>query len=1492
MALNLRSLRFAVNTGSKTCTDEPTPKKNRLVGYLHLKNRNSDSKDNKTNTQPQSTSTPQNEFPVPNKKFSVIDVCKRLTQTNDKESNVEHVLPNYLYGTFQKNAEKKQLWCKAKQKKSQNAAWKGILLREQLLEHKINLASKNIIQRQLGQLPLRISEVSRLNAQIRNESNQVFEPLMLCVEKFKIRLGEGASGSTQCLDMALRNTINSFCVLSGNTNLSIDPALFLEVNQVAKIFILQLMMTVLDPTGQVPADLLQSLTKPGQSIIRPKHMMIQCSGTTNSAQMKSRLCSIISICENLFSCIATVQKKAIEFNKQLQIIDERTDLSAQQKVLAIQSLQIKVNDAYATINKAVTDVVNCAYEMQDAILGMKGDTAHRKLKLKENFITGIARGVCTATIDPVSSAISAATNGIVPRADLLIRNFIIQPVALAVDFILAARFTRACHIKDPVGLLSKEAKSINLDKNLGNVNKYERTRIILEYIASSNEPKCIALRNNFKSLPWDHIEQGALNKPSILRDLANTLSIQGQKANACMREFSIDPQNIQQQISHYPQAKIARIRLNIKEEEAKLLRIKSNLYLQKKYIAADILEKEEHGGTSIYANEELAMKNRVKSQATVEQELEDVKTQIKNLDIDITDFERTRMYYEYVAKLTPEDIKNASDDGNIVNRETAIDIALLKKYPNINPAWKYSIENIYKRSVTLNYKSPILNHLRSYTHLVMRSSINDIQAPGVFRQKALFRQYQVQIFGTGALQELDQRNAEIYGMGVSTPEEQALHSWVHKFIYEQMVSVTTGGIIYPVQIAVAMATLQENMRRYGRTRHHDFYLGLFIKMAEFGLNQNTQEKNTNINKIYAANQNVKAAAEAFKNYRSDRYHNAQKNYTDYCAIIRKINYSNNTSDAENNLSKAERDLFNAMHDVGETYLQAKKRQLKLLRYDKGYNLVEQELEKQKNGLNLLLGNAQPFIDLINQGINGKKPENIVHLELSNQLYSMAAGLVKPREKFYQRTNIAGEHKDAIQTTIKMNRKIKLSENIPEFVRRFNAIYVKINKKEAEKLKAKHQKKSLELMNEFLLQNQEIQGAEQQGQMQTQSLAQSNIGTNNDNDANDINIAAKTIFERVKNKLKNKDKIKQRQKHAIHQFNAFGLLKNNINKYDINDIADVNCERLDLPSKIYDVCEVIYQEIKNKPKHLRVGDQGIFFGLIITLRDDIENKAKKLEEDLSKHLNGEFAQFTSITEQNTIRAYITAYREKVQAFNVFLSKSEKEIDGVMLPKKELDLGDENFAGEKYRIDFSNTRHHNHHIERDVYNDIAANLSTKKITIGKAKNYSKLTLKPLALGVMEIPKRLLQIPFLIVKAGTNYALSRRQAKKTRVQFEVNKHNMQGFINNQYKERFANPKLSNRLNTSKNASNTHKDISIQFNLNGQKNELELQEKAKLQGLNAYNFAPSDAKKVYELRAQNNDKLKINDVDKSENVHEYHTDMQNLQQRLDDLLIKYKVA
>jgi hypothetical protein len=1328
------------------------------------------------------------------------ETTKSLIHKKTPENSTS-LLPKYLHKTFQQNVDTKQTWSTAKQETSQNAAWKGILIREELLEHKINLASKNIAMRSLAYLPMRMSKVNRLNAQIRNESTHVFEPLMDFWGKMHTRSGEALRGMSQCIDSSFRNGISAFFVLTGNKEVDIEPLLSIDVDQPTKLFILQIMSTAMDTPGQIWGDVFQGMTK-GQDIIKPKHMFIQNSGTSSAAQMKSRLHSIIALSQHLMRCVERAHIEIPELNKQLQLIDIDRTLSAQQKIIQIQAIQEKIQKIHTPIEQALGKIVDATYEMQEAIFRAKGDTAHRKLKIKEKICTGIARGICIATIDPFSDLISAATNGIVPRGDLLVRNLLIQPFTLSIDFILSYRFIRACHIKDPEALLTEDALNINLDKNLGNMNKYERTRIILEYIAQSKQPKCIALRNKFKNLPWQDIANFSLRKKkdnntynAQLHNLSNTLSTQGQHANACMREFTISPLQIQKCISHFPQAKIERILSNVKEQLAKLKREKTRLYLQKKHIDKDILDKKSNNQCSIYANSDIAKKNHVKSQQQIDDEIHAKQQEIEALELDIVDFNRTCMYYDYVAKLTPEEIKVHQN----------IDAALQAKYPNIiNPDWKYSIENIYQRSINLKYKSPMLNHLRSYTRLVMRSTINDMMSPGLFREKALFRDNQFQIFATSVFQEADKVTADLHNDAHNiNHEEKTFHNWMIK----ELVSICVIGVLCPTQIGVAMITLQESIRRYGRTRHHDFYLNTFIKMAEFASNQNINDQSQNLENIHIANKAVQKYAHRIKYYVSSNP-NITNAYQTYCIIINKMKH-------KQNLNAEEMALFEEMYDLNEKYVQAKQKQLKLITYNKGYTFIEEELSKQKKALQLLMGNAEPFIELINQGIHNEKSKDVVHLEMANQLYSMAAGLIEPREKFYQRTNIAGVHKDAIEITTKINHKINVSETKAEINRRWDTLYAKINKKYAKKRKEIQQQKSLELMLEFLAENtQNKKNAEKY-------IANTNISHDLDDLANNVGENKKQI-----------DKTKQQ--HVMQQFNAFGIADGLIQN---KTIAQVNSEKIQLPKHLSDVCKIIYQEIQNKPKHLRAGDQGIFFGLIYTLRENIACEIKKIQNDLSKNL-------IIKDEKNKITSCINAYQNIIDDLNVFLMRSEKEIDGVMLPKIQLNLGDDKFAGETYNIDFSNTRHHTHHIERDVYENIEANLSTKKFTIGKATNYSKRILKPVALAIVEIPKHILQIPLYMLKSCTNYALSKQQTKKTRAQFEYTKQ----VINQLFES-------DNYLTQNKLSKNLHKKESTQEQIQFtyvQNDEQALQKKAKLNGLNIFNFAPRHNKQVYALQAQ----------------------------------------
>jgi hypothetical protein len=209
---------------------------------------------------------------------------------------------------------------------------------------------------------------------------------------------------------------------------------------------------------------------------------------------------------------------------------------------------------------------------------------------------------------------------------------------------------------------------------------------------------------------------------------------------------------------------------------------------------------------------------------------------------------------------------------------------------------------------------------------------------------------------------------------------------------------------------------------------------------------------------------------------------------------------------------------------------------------------------------------------------------------------------------------------------------------------------------------------------------------------------------------------------------------------------------------------------------------------------------------------------------------------------------------------------------MLPATQINLGDEKFEGKTHKIDFSNTRHHTHHIERDLYENVAANLSTKKFTVGKAKNYSKRVLKPTFLACKEITKRVLQVPFLIAKAGYNYLDSRNQTKKTRIVTSEATQNLQGLFNHKYKSHFAADELSNNLNTSKKSqaqAQTHMQI-----------EQNLQKKAKLNGLSAYNNAPGYTK-------HGRSKPKSNEVGK--NINQSTQKIVQTNEKANALITKY---
>jgi hypothetical protein len=498
---------------------------------------------------------------------------------------------------------------------------------------------------------------------LNQEMTQAFFPNETRGERCKRWGGEFIRGATQPLDILPRNILKAFAPL--------PPGLSNLINHAA--------LTFLDPLAQQAADVAQKLS-PGSVVSRPDIMRIQQNGISTAHQMSARK--------------AQLEAVATRLKAYCQIVADASNLTGKAR-------ESKLGE----IEKAADELFDAMAETDEAVAAYKGDTYKRKEKIRENMLQGLVRAAWAVSVTPVSQAFNILSGGIIPRADVLLRQGV-QMAGAGVDYIHAQDYVRGRHIKSPIGIFTKEAIDAGFHMSLPNMDKTSARVAVLKHIAISNNASNI--RNKFPDIYWEGVASDDLHQ--YPKEQLNEI-INSEVVCQCVKEFLFSPNKIQDKITHYSEEKIDAIKYNAMQKIAKMQREHAKLYRQLKYIQNDIATK---GINSDYS-EQNAKKKKVYSEPEILELISKNKAEQDRFDDEYRLFEQATVY---ALSQKNRDIK-------------------------VDPNWAYSLDELYKKYPD----SSILKQLKSNTKLMWKTfSNNVVRDPATWRNETLFRQNQFPIF--------------------------------------------------------------------------------------------------------------------------------------------------------------------------------------------------------------------------------------------------------------------------------------------------------------------------------------------------------------------------------------------------------------------------------------------------------------------------------------------------------------------------------------------------------------------------------------------------------------------------------------------------------------------------------------------------------------------------------------------------------------------------
>jgi len=542
-----------------------------------------------------------------------------------------------------------------------------------------------------------------------------------------------------------------------------------------------------DPLFQKLADHLQDVC-PGAFVSKTSNTKIKNYALSNAKLLRGHKENMEAV-SGLYDILESTIEKCIEKN-----------IDPDQVEINFSGEQISLNKLYEQTKE---DLINLYPKSDEHIKSYKGDTHYRKFKTLENLGQSFIRAGWAVTVKPVSLAVNAISGGVIPRGDKLIRA-IVQPIAAFIDGIPSQSYIRGRHFKDPGEIFTQDA----IDADFHNIAPYmeneEMQKIAFLHVAKSNTEFSIQLKNSFPEINWsnkDLIEEMQTNK-DIVEQVAKLFL------------FSTD--KIQTQINHYPEARIGCIQQNLMHKIAKLQREHSKLYRQFDAINSDI---KEYGSLSKYYNEKNAKKNKVYSHQEILHKLNQNKLDQKSA---IKKYELLEQATRYAQR---------HKGGNI----------------SIDESWANSLDKLYylekeeeagnKKSILktakdkLLYNPSVLGQLKHNRNVIITGLKNTLfRSPSSWLNESIFRQNQFPIFA------IDNTLATLDKMGDN------LSAVDKTYFHDSIASFVANGAFFAPQVIMSMWQYQENMARFGRPKHHEFYTKVMLEKSQVIIAQNNLEQ--------------------------------------------------------------------------------------------------------------------------------------------------------------------------------------------------------------------------------------------------------------------------------------------------------------------------------------------------------------------------------------------------------------------------------------------------------------------------------------------------------------------------------------------------------------------------------------------------------------------------------------------------------------------------